>query len=219
MSWTASDLLDHIQELIAEPVGGFYNISSRLSQLNLAQRLLVEQTRALPTSGTIAVTAGTQDYSLPADFLTFAAQDCYLTESGSTTITPLNVVTAAMLDRLIPGWQDTTITSTPTYLVQAGSSIKLVPMPDASYTLNLPYIKAPADMVELSDEPFDGDPNLNRHATALAYYVARTYMMARAPEIAQQFESLFRREQRMMRHYVRSNPQLHVGIDPLAQRR
>lgn len=219
MTWDVEALLNHIQDLIGEPVGSFYNISTRLSQLSMAQRTLVEETRALVDVGSISLTTSTNEYSAPADFLTFDAQTPYLIESGDTTPIPVQVTTASLLDKTYPGWQDTTQTGRPTRLVARNGTFTMVPKPDASYTLYVPYIVEPTELTDLSDVPFNGELRLNRFAPALAYAVARTHMLSRAPQLAAMLEDMYNREERKMRHFVRTSPQHHQTILPPTYRR
>lgn len=219
MTWDVEALLNHIQELLGEPVGAFYNISTRLSQLNMAQRTLVEETRALSSTATLSLTTSTNEYSVPVDFLTFDAQAPYLIEAGDTTPIPVKVTTPSILDKTSPGWQDTTQTGRPTKIIRRGSTLTVVPTPDASYTLYLPYTVEPDELTDMTDVPFNGDLSLNRFAPLLAYAVARTHMIARAPQLAEMFEAMYTREERKMRHFVRSNPQHHQTILPPTYRR
>jgi hypothetical protein len=202
-SWTVGKLLDHIQEILGEPVGGFYNISTRLDLMNQAQRELNHETRAITDSASISVTAGQRDYPIPADFLTFDREAPVF--SDGTTRTHLEVVDPADLDRRFHSWQDTTHQGTPMYLFVRNGTITLYPTPQAAGTLHFPYIVEPTDLVNVDDVPFNGLPQLNRFAPALAYKVA--------------FQDLFERQERLMRHHVRSSPQHKPGIQPGRERR
>lgn len=213
-SWNVSRLLDHAQELMGEPVGGFFNISSRLDQFNQAQRELNEETRALSDVGSIAVEISTRDYDLPADFLSFDLEAPTFTDA-SGSITTVQVTDTNYLDRTVPGWQHlTTNTGTPTHLIVRNGQVTLFPTPDAAGTLNLPYIVEPTELTDMDDVPFNGLQRLNRFAPALAYKVAFVNTIARAPQLAVMFQDLYEKQERLMRHFARSSPQQNAGVRP-----
>lgn len=212
--WTVRRLLDHVQELIGEPVGSFYNISTRLDQMNQAQRELNHETRALGSSQTIPVVAGTRTYTLAADFLAPDVQAPYFRDAGGT-ITQIQIVSGSYLDRTVPGWQDTALnTGTPQYGMIRNGELTLYPTPDQDGTLTFPYLVEPNELAADADVPFNGLASLNRFAPALAYKVAFVNTIARAPAVASAFMDLYERQERLMRHNVRSNPQLKEGIWP-----
>lgn len=216
--WTVSKLLDHIQELIGEPVGGFYNISQRLTYLSQAQLELVDETVAIEENADIAITAGTSLYNLPSDFMRFGTRKPYFTEDGDTeTAYQLTVVPAIHMDSIDPAWRTAVHEGTPRYLVQEGETVFLYPEPDTDGTLSIRYIVTPTELVDLEQIPFDGREDLNRYAPALAYKVAFMYMLPRAPQLAQYFEDMYVREERKMRHFLRSNPQKTQSIYPTAR--
>jgi len=212
--WTVGRLLDHVQELIAEAPGSFYNISTRLDLFNQAQRELNHETRAIASSSDIAVVSGTRTYTLPADFLDFDREAPQFVDSGGTYY-KLQVVEPAYLDRILPGWQDEDLqTGSPTHLFVRGGEITVYPTPDADGTLKLPYLVEPDELATEADVPFNGIRSLNRFAPALAYKVAFVLTLARAPQIAGAFQDLYEKQERLMRHFVRSSPQWKPGVWP-----
>lgn len=208
------DLLNHIQELVGEPVGGYYNISTRLKQLNQAQREMVQDTRALVNSINIAVDANQSTVYLPDDFLTYAKEQPYFTDS-TADIHKLQVVDLDFMDETYPTWREGTSVSTPMYLVMTGSQqVDLYPLSAEGGTLTVPYVVDPDELVDVDDEVFNGVTNLNRYAFGLAYKVAAMYMMPRAPQLGQQYLAMYNRELRQMRQDVRSNPQHTQTLRP-----
>lgn len=211
--WTVGKLLDHIQELLAEPVGGFYNISTRLDQLNQAQRELAHESRAFTKRAAVTVVVGTRDYALPADFLSLGWEAPYFVDS-SLNQSGLEVVDPGLLSARFPHWQDASHTGTPTQLLVRNGTLTVYPTPSSGGTLTLPYVSEPAELVDAGDVPFDGLSHYNRFAPALAYKVAFINAIGRAPQLAGMFQDLFERQERLMRHYARSNPQNKPGVRP-----
>ena len=215
-NWTVRDLLDHVQELVGEPVGGYYNISTRLRQLNQAQREMVQDTRALTTNISLTTVSGQETYYLPDDFLTYAKEQPYYT-SPTGTSTKLDVVDVDWMDNIDKGWRRpvTTFSGGPKYVIMTGpQEIELHPVPGEGGTLTIPYVMDPYEMSDLNDEVFNGYTNMNRYSVGLAYKVAAMYMMPRAPQLAQQYLGMYNRELRQMRHDVRSNPQHPQTLRP-----
>ena len=218
MIWTAANLLDMVQELVGEPIGGFYNISQRLSHLSQAQLELVEETDALLSDGTLSLVSGTASYDLPADFLRFGDRRPYTTSTGASEPQyPLTVVPPSFMDSTAPGWREATSDGTPTCLVQEGQAVFVWPTPDADYDLKFNYVAEPTALTDLSDVPFNARSDLNRYGPALAYKVAFLHTLPRAPQLAQVFEDMYVREERKMRHFLRSNPQKPQSISPTAR--
>jgi hypothetical protein len=212
-NWNAEKLLDHVQELLGEPVGGFYNIATRLDQLNQAQRELVYETRALEDLAQIPVVIGDAEYPLPADFLTFTSEAPYLVEASGNRST-LEVIDPSLLSARIPHWQDPQHQGTPMYLLLRNETLVVYPTPTSAGDLFVPYVVDPAELADMADEPFNGSTRLNRFAPALAYKTAFINAIGRAPQIAGAFQDLFERQERLMRHHVRSNPQHKPGVRP-----
>ena len=212
--WNVRRLLDHVQELVGEMPGSFYNISTRLDLMNQAQRELNHETRALAAVQAIPVVQGTRGYTLAFDFLSPDQQAPYF-ETTAGAVSGVRVVNAAYMDRTLPGWQDASLsTGTPTHLIVRNGGVTLYPTPDASGTLHLPYLVEPDPLERDEDVPFNGDSSLNRFAPALAYKVAFVVTLARAPTIASAFQDLYEKQERLMRHFVRSNPQWKPGVWP-----
>ena len=214
--WNVKDILDHVQDLIGEPVGSFYNLSTRLKQLNQAQRELVQETRALTSTATVATVASQAAYNLPDDFLTYGKEQPYYTDS-TTTAHKLQVVDVSWMDQELVSWRDTTVaaSSTPRYLIDTGSmAFELYPVPSSVGSLTIPYIVDPDELSAMDDVVFNGVENMNRYALALAYKVAAVHMLPRAPQLGQQYLGMYNRELRQMRHDLRVNPQKHPTLRP-----
>jgi len=216
-NWTVKDLLDYVQDLIGEPVGGYYNISSRLRQMNHAQREMVQDTRALTYTATLTVTAGTQTYQLPDDFLTYAKEQPYFVTSTNQAV-KLDVVDVDWMDNLDPGWRTTTpvtYSGSPRYLIMTGpQEVQMYPTPGEIGTLKVPYVLDPDDLDDFTDQVFNGVTNMNRYSVGLAYKVASMYLMPRVPQLGQQYLSMYQKELRQMRHDTRVNPQHPTTLRP-----
>jgi hypothetical protein len=215
--WTANALLDRIQDLLGEPYGSFYNLSSRLTALNVAQREMVAESRALPGYAEFSLDPDQREVELPEDFLTFSKEDPYVIRTDGTSMS-LDVKDPKWVEARLPGWRTNPGRGTPTYAVKRGRHLILSPVPDNYLTLSLPYIVAPLDMTGPEDLPFNGDADLNRFAIGLAYHVAHILMLPRAPAYAQQLQQLYVLEERKMRDHVRSNPQHAQTIRPIGLR-
>lgn len=215
--WTAGTLLDLTQELIGEPVGGFYNTAMRLAQMNAFQRELVEETRALTAEEKYDLVAGTATVTLPEAFLTFDLQSPYLLED-TTYRGNVQVKPTSFLDTAYPGWQADEETGYPRFLVLRGETLTLYPIPQDGLTLVLPYVPTPANMSERSDLPFDGNERLNRFAPALAYITASSHLMMRNPPVSNALREYYQREVRAMRSAVRSNPQYRPRVRQVPRR-
>lgn len=209
---TVEDLLDQIQQLIGEEPGDYYNISQRLLQLSQAQQELVDETSALLTDAELSVTASNPIVELPEDFQRLGDRQPVFTSGGIDY--PLKVVAPRWLDEVSPAWRRSTITGTPEYLVQEGTTLRLYPTPRQSGTLDLNYIPIPQELTEMDQLPFNGRRDLNRYAPALAYKVAFLITMPRAPQLGQLYENMYIREERKLRHFVRSNAQKTQSIYP-----
>lgn len=215
-NWTVKDLLDHVQELIGEPVGGYYNISTRLRQLNQAQREMVQDTRALTGKAEITTAVDQTTYYLPDDFLSYAKEQPYYEDTLNTT-TKLKVVDTDWMDDIDPSWRDdrAAASGTPQYMVMtAAQEFVLYPVPNEVGTVHVPYVLDPDELADFNDEVFNGVTNMNRYAVGLAYKVAAMFIMPRVPQLGQQYLGMYQKELRQMRHDVRSNPQHQQSLRP-----
>lgn len=207
MLLTVETLLDQVQQLIGEPVGGYYNISQRLAQLSQAQMELVDETSAIQENVELEVTANVAEVELPVDFQRLGDRlPLYIPDSGNYGY-PVEVVPPRKLDYELPGWRRGNSVGTPRYAVQEGTSLILYPVPRDSGKLDLNYVAIPEPLVSLDQVPFNGRRDLNRFAMALAYKVAFLVVIARAPELGSYYKRLYDEEERKLRHYVRSNGQ------------
>ena len=209
MTYTVEDLLAQVQELIGEGPGDFYNLSSRLRDLNIAQEEMVQRSRALPTETEISVVAGTQTYALPDNFLMFGRFEPQFVETSGNNRYSLEVIGERVAEEMFPNWRDTTTNyrGTPQYIVEVQEEIYLFPTPNAAGTLTLPYIERPTDLAEMTDEAFSGIERLQRFAPGLAYYVANKIMLPRNPQTAMVYHSMYTEEVRKMTASLRNNPQ------------
>lgn len=218
MNWKVSDLMEHISELVGEPAGSYYNLSSRLRQVNLAQREMIEEARALTAEARIGTDIGQTLYYLPDDFLTYSKERPYYTDASRNTY-QLRVVDVNFMDTTFPGWQDEgTLISRgkPQYLImRTGQQFELFPVPnDPIGEVVIPYVQDPPEVSDLEDNIFDGYTHLNRFAPGIAFKVAATFMMPRAPEVAQRYMTEYNRHVRQMRSATRTNPQHAQVVRP-----
>jgi hypothetical protein len=217
-NWTVKTLLDHTQELLGEPAGGYYNISSRLSLFNQAQREMVEETRALVSEARVALQPYVREYDLPADFQTFERRRPYL-ELLTGGVRDIEVIDSHALDRRVPGWQDPeAYEGEPRYAYVENDKLVVLPTPSGPATLVLPYVVIPDELAQEDDPPFNGVQRLNRFGVALAYRAAFVTMLARSPQVAMAMQSLYESEVRSMRHFTRSNPQNPQQYSPYSYR-
>lgn len=217
MNWNLEDILEHIQELIGEPAGGYYNLSSRLRQINLAQRELCHETRAIQDVFDLSTITDQSTYGLPSNFLTYGKESPYLVETGGTT-GAIKVVTPGWMDSAFPGWRaegSQTTRGTPQYIVNRTSGeFTLHPTPGRVQTVRIPYVVDPDELVNLEDVPFNGISELNRFSLAIAYKVASAWFMPRAPDLGSRYNNLAKEQERLMRSAMQSNPQQPIQIRP-----
>lgn len=208
MAWTVQNLLDLTQELIGEPVGGFYNIGTRLLHFNSAQEQFINRTHALLTETDLTIDSGDRTVAIPSDFLTFGKLDpTWVASNGDPTM--LKVIPINQAEDLHPLWRDTTDreTGTPAYLALQDDSIYIFPEPDADGTLTLPYVQRPTELADVTDEAFNGEARLQMFAPALAYFAANIIMLPRSPQTALTYHEMFELEVRKARSYLYKNPQ------------
>jgi len=221
-NWTVQEIMDMVQELVGEPAGSYYNLSTRLKMLNSAQREMVRLVRAFRDTHDESITAGTAAYTYPADFFDFSKEQPYLTDSASTSY-KLDVVDVDYMDRRFPGWRDSGTTDnrgTPKYMVMLDrENYQLYPVPDATYTLTIPHNIVPTELTDLDDTVFENVNLLDEWAPGLAYKVAATYMLPRAPQLAQQYQNMYEDTIKEMRWAMRTNPQHHLTIRPTGYER
>lgn len=214
LTWTAKTLLDHVQHLTGQPVGGFYNISTRLGMMNAAQDELVRETRALTKKASLDLDSDSE-VAIPSDFLTFTQVTPYW-EDGSD-YAELDVVSFTELGERYPKWQDASEYSAddPRVLITSsdGTSFMTFPKP-ASGTLNITYVVQPERLTDLEDEPFNGRADLNAFAVALAYKVANVLTLPHSPDYATRLQAMYIQELKKMRHATRVNPQKPQTIRP-----
>lgn len=219
-NWTVQEILDYVQELVGEPAGSYYNLSTRLKMLNQAQREMVRMARGMRSELTQSLTSGQANYYYPFDFGTFNKEQPYVTDSQDNTH-KLQVVDVDYMDRRFPGWRDGTVTqATPQYLIMLDTTTyRLYPVPDAGDTLTIPYTPQPTELTDLDDVVFDGLTVLDEFALGLAYKVAGSYMMPRAPQLGRQYLDMYEDVLAEMRLALKTNPQHHQSVRPTGYRR
>lgn len=207
MEVTAGDVLVHIQRLLGEPAGAYYDMAFRLQQLNIAQVGMVQDALGSSTTVTVPV-QGSDEIYLPDDFTTFASKRPYYKDSRGD-VHRLRVESPSYADAYFDGWEDPTNTGTPRFLFVTGSRrVRLYPYPaDAHGELVIPYTNAPDRMWGEDDLIFDGDPTLARYGNGLAYKVAAQEIMGINPDLGAQYLAIYNQELRDMREARRSSPQ------------
>jgi len=221
-NWTVQEIMDMVQELVGEPAGSYYNLSTRLKMLNIAQREMIRMVRGMRNTSTESITSAKAEYNYPFDFGTFNKEQPYITDSANSSY-KLDVVDVDYMDRRYPGWRDSgenDNTGTPRHLVMIDSeTYRLYPEPSDSYTLTLPYTPVPPELEDLDDEVFDGYEILDEWAPGLAYKVAATYMLPRAPQLGREYQNMYETTIQEMRWALRTNPQHHLTIRPTGYER
>jgi len=168
----------------------------RRSAINFAQREFVRLTDSFTREGEIVLTTTIGEYDLEAlldadTFLRFADQQPYITivTSGGDTRTLQGRDFARLdipaLDREDSGWRNVAA-STPVgwYLREDGGEVKLGLQPAPSipagdtWTLYVPYVAYPADMVNDTDEPFSATAGGNTKSSLVAYHKALAHRAA-----------------------------------------
>jgi len=218
-NWTVQEIMDFTQELIGEPAGSYYNLSTRLKLLNQAHREMIRLARSMRSSTSQTTTANTAEYYYPFDFSTFNKEQPYI--SNSSTTHKLTVVDVDYMDRQASGWRDSSVsTGTPRYLVMIDTATyRLYPTPSSGWALTLPYTPIPEQLTDLDDEVFAGYEGLDEYALGLAYKVAAQHMLPRAPQLAREYKSLYEDTLQEMRWAMRTNPQHHLSIRPTGYER
>lgn len=206
--WSAHDLLDQVQELIGEMPGDFYNISSRLKLLNLAQNEMVRKTLALDTEATVALDADGV-LIMPEDFLTFAKPAPQYVDPGGRYY-PLKVLSKRQLDEYDPAWRSARTTpDVPKVLIEDESEFRVHPAPSAMGDVLLPYVPRPEPLTDSAESyPFNGVAKLQEFGIALAYYAANIVMLPRAPQVAGMYYNIYEQQLRDMRFAARNNAQV-----------
>jgi hypothetical protein len=222
MIWTLGTLLEHVQELVGEPAGGFYNLSSRKRQLNNTQREMVFNTRALQDHHTFNTVIDQVTYALPNDWLGFDKEQPFIKDVAGNQ-RPLEVKDMKWLDEVFPGWKDggtQASKGTPQYIsYRKVGEVLLWPIPNKIEEVTIPYIPDPDEMEDFDDAPFNGSVELNRYAQGLAYKVAAIFMMSRVPQLGDQYLRMAGFEEARMRASLQSNPQNPMQIRPESYKR
>lgn len=233
--WNVERLLAHVQRLVGEPEGAFYNIQSRLDDFNRTQEEIVVETRAITKYATLTTTDDNREVDLPTDFLMFA-QTGLRYHDGSENYYPVEVVSAADIDDLYPQWKFSDQYGTGSY--GAGSygdlnynqeipehawvtnqdTLNLLPLPGGG-DIEFEYVAAPTQLTDLDDEPFNGITALNRFSVALAFKAANIEMLPINPQYATVLNNMYIQEVKKLRDVLRRNPQTDNRIKPVKARR
>lgn len=199
--WTVDALLARVQEYLGEDVGDFYNYQTRLTLLNQAQLDMVRETLGLTKVVSLDYDPAV-GVDFPDDFLTFSKITPQFVATDGT-VTDLEVVSGYRLQELHPTWR-TDSTGTPESILD--DTLDLYPTPPLAGTLRLPYVYAPAQLVDDDDEPYDGVARLAVFGEALAMFVANRVLLPSNPQLATVYNNMYNEEQKKMREAVRDNP-------------
>ncbi len=200
---TASIILDLIQEAIGEPVGGFYNISTRLAHMNRAQNDMVREAGALSKSSTVPYIKG-EGADLPPDFLDFGPQQSTVDVSGR--FYPLTSTSLADLQNLYPT-RFHPIDGTPEKMYVLNDKVLLYPEASQVTTLNLSYVARPLPMETDADEPFNGGVQNEEAAWGIVYYVAAQLLRPRNPDLAAAYDREYRDALAQLRQTIQNTKQ------------
>lgn len=143
MSFTDQQIANQIQYAVIEPPdsgatwpSGLWNQIEVMRYLSQRQDRILGETFPYVTVGTIAVTAGTSNYTLPAGFI--AAVDVVFTPDGGEPV-ELSPSDSWEADHGLPNW--TTELDTPRiYFTKPTLNIYLAPSPDTDGELRLLYV-------------------------------------------------------------------------------
>ena len=136
--------------------------------LNAGQKFAINQTWCLAQNVQFQLSIGTTYYAVPNDFLAINR----LTLNGLI----LNQESPAALDSKSEGWQLSS--GIPTYYFIDFSSSNYVgftPVPvdsTSTGTISMDYYQQPTDMVNPTDEPFNGVTSMQGYGYILPYYAA-----------------------------------------------
>lgn len=209
---TAEMLLDLVQELVGEPIGGFYNISRRLAMLSQAQNEMVAETKAIQCTAGVTVAAGDPVVDLPDNFGQFGSIPPVFEGTVLRVVAPLELHMGR------PGWLTSTEGGTPDRLVARGSEWVLVPTPSEGGTLTITYVPVLPAFTGMDDQAFRGYPNLERFSTGIAYRVASLIALPSNPTLAGVYNDMYIQEEQKMRHAARANAQKGQRIFPATAR-
>lgn len=141
------------------------------------QEEMVSLTGMLITRITCAVTAGTNEYTLPTTFLG-EKQVLFLDSNG--TFNRLEKTNERELDLFSVGWRDTSVTSDPvSQYYTRRDKIGLYPIPSVSRAsaLRIDFVRRPDEMDDDSDVPFNGEYKWYMAHMGIVYGVCRLCMM------------------------------------------
>lgn len=229
--WTVETVLNKIQQLVGEPEGAFYNISSRMHDISRAQSEMVRESGALIKNVLLSADSGFGSFSeafdsafesggtgdaanlrLPSDFVKLGGRQPVVLVG--TSHYPVEIVPSRVLDTLYPAWRvSSSLGNTPQYAMIENNFLAPIPVPSEAFEIDVQYVYSPA-LTEFTQVPFDSRPDLNEFAQALAYRVASDILMIGAPETSAMLRQAYVGEINRMRHFTRTSPPKDYHIYP-----
>lgn len=142
-------MLEEIQRHLLEDVidegqtWSLWSVGEVVGIVNERLRRFIVQTSILQKRATLSVVAGTSEYALPEDLLDLRRVGF---RNGSTRV-PLTPVDSWAADNGVPGWEALSETPYGYYLDPLDAmSLRILPTPSTSGSLDLIYVYAPEDM-------------------------------------------------------------------------
>lgn len=163
---TFGNILYHVRADIIDSTATYKNtaLGDALikSRINRVQEQIVAYTNAISSRTLTSPTTNQMEYDLPSNFVDIQRVG-YTEQTGSTTTYKrLDRLSMAQLDIKFPSWDsnDTSTSSRPLYYYIRANKIGLYPKPSGSYcqanSIKIDYYKKPGNMVNSTDEPYDG---------------------------------------------------------------
>jgi hypothetical protein len=169
---TASEIISQARVLLNDTASATarqrFSDAQLLGWLNDGQREANIFSWVLRSSYTIITSSGTQEYSLPSDYLT----TWRVTQTGIK----LPQTSIDSLDADTPGWKTSTGKPQKYYIYNASTNlIGVVPYPvtnTSTTTVVVYYIQQPTEITSLSSSPWNGWNVLAPYHSGLIYYIA-----------------------------------------------
>lgn len=140
---TLGELIQIVRDDLAEQdTTGYFTDPMIIRRLNRAQKEFVRRTKCLQTVTTFDITSGTQEYTLPSDFLDVIKVQLHF-DGSPYVVRPVAFQHMSPYDGQFAPFS---------YYVR-GNHIGFYPVPATSDTCTLFYVQTPSDMSGTTDSP------------------------------------------------------------------